>query len=78
MIFEQCPKDALHETVPARLPTATSFSSYSPAERDSYKPISPWVDQSSKYRNEVGDHNRTWNNGQINFTKLCIGNTLKI
>lgn len=35
------------------MPTTTSFSSYSPAERDSYKPISPWVDQGSKYRNEV-------------------------
>uniref|UniRef100_A0A914HSD1 GDT1 family protein n=1 Tax=Globodera rostochiensis TaxID=31243 RepID=A0A914HSD1_GLORO len=45
-------QDTLHETVPARLPTATSFSSYSPAERETYKPISPWVDQSSKYRNE--------------------------
>uniref|UniRef100_A0A183CER3 Trichohyalin-like n=1 Tax=Globodera pallida TaxID=36090 RepID=A0A183CER3_GLOPA len=45
-------QDTLHETVPARLPTATSFSSYTPAERETYKPISPWVDQSSKYRNE--------------------------
>ncbi|KAL3085167.1 hypothetical protein niasHS_010236 [Heterodera schachtii] len=45
-------QDIVREAQPARLPTATSFSSYSPAERETYKPHSPWVDQSSKYRNE--------------------------
>ena len=42
------------ETVPSRMPADESFSSWTGVERDSYKPISPWVDRTSKYRNEVG------------------------
>jgi hypothetical protein len=46
--------------VPARLPTTTSFSSWATAEQADYKPISPWVDRSSRYRNEytVGEMDR--------------------
>ncbi|KAF7635687.1 hypothetical protein Mgra_00004929 [Meloidogyne graminicola] len=44
--------DLKAETKPARMPAGESFSSWTAAERDSYKPISPWVDRSSKYRNE--------------------------
>lgn len=45
-------QDLKGETKPARMPAGESFSSWTAADRDSYKPISPWVDRSSKYRNE--------------------------
>lgn len=45
-------QDSHREDVPARLPSSTSFSSWATAERTDYKPISPWVNSSSKYRNE--------------------------
>ncbi|KAI1710363.1 hypothetical protein DdX_10721 [Ditylenchus destructor] len=45
-------QDSHKEPVPPRLPTSTSFSSYSPPERTQYQSISPWVSTAGKYRNE--------------------------
>ncbi|KAI6188242.1 hypothetical protein M3Y98_00333600 [Aphelenchoides besseyi] len=44
--------DSHRETIPARIPAATSFSSWNPPERSSYQPISPWVNTSQKYQSE--------------------------
>ncbi|KAI6215193.1 hypothetical protein M3Y94_00356500 [Aphelenchoides besseyi] len=45
-------QDSHRETIPARIPAATSFSSWNPPERSSYQPISPWVNTSQKYQSE--------------------------
>ncbi|KAI6240828.1 hypothetical protein M3Y99_00389800 [Aphelenchoides fujianensis] len=45
-------QDSHRETVPARMPTTQSFSSWNPPERSTYQPISPWVSTANKYANE--------------------------
>ncbi|NP_001362143.1 Rab-GAP TBC domain-containing protein [Caenorhabditis elegans] len=45
-------EDSYRAVPPPRMPTATSFSSWSPPDKQSYTPISPFVSTANKYRNE--------------------------
>ncbi|XGW33532.1 hypothetical protein V3C99_017720 [Haemonchus contortus] len=45
-------QDSHRHVPPPRLPTTTSFSSWSPPEKSSYTAISPFVTNPNKYRNE--------------------------